>query len=375
MKKIYWMVQQLNRIGGTEMVSIELMKNLSDTFDITLISVAEIEEPIVYDLGKLRVQSLNVPIEVCRYDEFLSKALKAHHYGKALKLTGQLLKHFIFKRNAYRNLVASFSTIEDLIIASSLDSYIFTPLNRKAIFHYHFNAETYLSLSNRLMSLLSRKSDWTVFLTQDTFNHVLAKQPNIKGSYIYNPSRFKAVDIKAHEGHRFIFSGRLEKQKNPMCLLETMLELKKMGINFHLDILGTGSYEKVMHKYILENDLTGQITMHGQVQNIETYLMHNDINLLTSTYEGFPLSIIEATSFSLYNISTNWGDALVEAIDGQNGIIVDSFEPQVIARAISEVLKQDLNQLKHQSYLDAARFDIQTIKQDWINLIQQIMDK
>ena len=115
--------------------------------------------------------------------------------------------------------------------------------------------------------------------------------------------------------------------------------------------------------------------MHGQVQNIETYLMHNDINLLTSAYEGFPLSIIEATSFSLYNISTNWGDALVEAIDGQNGIIVDSFEPQVIARAISEVLKQDLNQLKHQSYLDAARFDIQTIKQDWINLIQQIMDK
>ena len=357
------------------MVSIELMKQLASEYEITLVSVSEIKDNIVYDLNDLPVKSLNVPQEVCRYDEFLSYDLKNHHYLKALNLSFNLVKEFIFKRQHYRKMTSSFSKEDDLIIASSMDSYIYAPKNRRCIFHYHFNAETYLSLSNRLMSCFARKSDWIVFLTKDTFEHVKDKLPKIKGSYIYNPSRFKAVDTTPHNGNRFIFSGRLEKQKNPMCLLETMLELKKMGIDFHLDILGTGSYEKTMREYILKNNLTQQIKMHGQVQDISEYLVRNDINLLTSTYEGFPLSIIEATSFGLYNISTNWGDAVNEAIDGQNGIIIDSFEPKDIARAISEVLKQDLKQLKHQSYLDAARFDIQTIKQDWINLIQQIMEK
>lgn len=375
MKKIYWMIQQLNRIGGTEMVSIELMKNISDIFDVTLISVAEIKEPIIYDLGNLKVESLNIPISVCRYDEFLSKAIKSHRYGETLKLTCNLIKHFVFKKNTYRKIISQMSNKDDLIIASSMDSYIFAPLNRKVIFHYHFNAQTYLSFSNRLMSLWARKSDWTVFLTRDTFEHVIAKQPNIRGSYIYNPSRFKTQDIVAHDTPRFIFSGRLEKQKNPICLLKTMAELKKLGINFHLDIVGSGSYEKLMQDFIVKNDLINEISMHGQIQNIEEYLKHNDINLITSTYEGFPLSIIEATSFSLYNISTNWGDAVHEAIDNHNGIVIDSFDPKVIAQAIKKVLDQDLNHLKHQSYLDASRFDIQTIKQDWINLILQIMDE
>lgn len=373
MQKIYWFVQQLNFIGGTEMVSIELMKHLSKTFDVTLVSVSEISDDIAYDIDDLKVISLNVPQSVCRYDAYLSSSLKAHHYWQAVKLTSRLIDYFVFKRNHYRQKICALTNKDDLIIASSMDSYIYAPLERHCIFHYHFNGQTYLSLGNRLMSLLARKNDYTVFLTKDTYDYVVQRKKAMrtKATYIYNPSRFKCEFVPAHTTPQLLFMGRLEKQKNPMRLLRIASELKEADVSFHLDILGDGSYANEMQQYIDKHALSAEVAMHGQVTDIEPFLRKNDINLLTSTFEGFPLSIIEATSYGLYNISTNWGDAVHEAIDGNNGIVIDSFDEKIIAKEIIHVLNKDLNQLKYQSYCDAQRFDISSIVQEWIKLINK----
>ena len=359
------------------MVSIELMKHLAQYYDITLVSVSEIKGPIVYDTDDLKITSLNVPQNVCRFDEFLSRYFKSHAYIKVIKLSYNLLKEFIFKRHHYRGLISNMSNPDDLIIASSMDSYIYAPLDRKCVFHYHFNAQTYFSLGNQLMSLLARKSDQTVLLTRATYETIIAKEkhPKTRYRYIYNPSRFARKDIAVHSIPNFIFMGRLEKQKNPMCLLEVMNILKQKQIAFHLDILGEGSYSEKMAAYIKENNLTSDITLHGQVTNIKDFLSNSDINIMTSIYEGFPLSIIEASSYSLYNITTNWGDAVNEAVNGQNGIVIDSFEPEIIAEEIIKVLNQDLNVLKHQSYLDAKRFEFQTIEQEWLKLFKEIREE
>ena len=44
--KIYWLVQQLDYIGGTEMVTSNIINSISDNYDINIISTAKIENNI-----------------------------------------------------------------------------------------------------------------------------------------------------------------------------------------------------------------------------------------------------------------------------------------------------------------------------------------
>ena len=39
MKKLYWWVQQINRLGGAEMVSIDLMNRLSKYYDVIIFHI------------------------------------------------------------------------------------------------------------------------------------------------------------------------------------------------------------------------------------------------------------------------------------------------------------------------------------------------
>jgi hypothetical protein len=69
MKKLFWCIQQLDRFGGTETVSVQLMNLLCPYYDITLVCTSKLEGEVVYDLDpRLKVVYLDVPSEVGRFD-------------------------------------------------------------------------------------------------------------------------------------------------------------------------------------------------------------------------------------------------------------------------------------------------------------------
>lgn len=376
MPKIVWMIQQTQRAGGTEIVSLNLAKALKKyyNYELMIIVVSEKGETSFLELDGLDVQYLNMPKEVVCFDEFFYRYLNEHHYLKTLKLFKDELEHFFFKRNDYRKKILEFTSSEDIIIASSADSYLLAPNGRKTIFHFHFDAQDYLNPFLQSLLSFSRKPDYTVFLSNSTRDNILIKKPELKNNscVIYNPSRLNRRFIPKHDNLNLVFIGRLENQKNPELLIETCRELSANGFRYHLDILGDGSKRDKIANMIKEYELEN-VSLRGLVKNVEDYLSISDGLLVTSRTEGFALSIIEANSLSLYCVSTHCGDAIYEVIkEGQNGTVVDSENPKVLANKIIESFSGDYSNYKQSAYDYSINFDIKNIIQKWDDLFKRI---
>ena len=93
--------------------------------------------------------------------------------------------------------------------------------------------------------------------------------------------------------------GRLEKVKNQKFLIEMFEAFYKKHQNAVLMIIGKGKLEKELKALAQKKGLDGSILFLGQQENIEKYYQAMDIFTLTSLYEGFPLTLIEAQAAGL----------------------------------------------------------------------------
>ncbi len=376
MKKIVWLIQQTYHSGGTEMVSINLLKELKKlNYDCLLISVAARQNESFFDSSDLEVASLGLPIEVCCFDRYLKEYLNKCQYFKVIGLSLRLFYHFVVKKNYYRKKIQAITCEDDIIIASSLDSYLFAPSKREVIFHYHFDANDYLHPFFKFMLRLCIKPKHTVFLTDSARDNIVKAKPELKNksSVIHNPSRFKREKIPSHDKLNLIYVGRLETQKNPELLIEVCKVLKEKAFNYHLYICGDGSKYAKVKKMIEDYSLVDEISMLGSIKNIEAYYRLCDGQIVTSFTEGYALSIIEANCFSIYTISTHCGDAIYEVIEeGVNGKVVDSFDPLEIADCIIDSFSGDYEKLKISAYNHAENYEINKIIKKWDELFKSL---
>lgn len=100
---------------------------------------------------------------------------------------------------------------------------------------------------------------------------------------------------------------------NLVKLIDTPVELK---------IAGTGPFEEVLKQKILDLEL-GNVYLMGFVNDVTILLENADIFLLTSKFESFPLSILEALSFGLPIISTDTGGINEIVLNNINGYLVN----------------------------------------------------
>ena len=96
--------------------------------------------------------------------------------------------------------------------------------------------------------------------------------------------------------------------------------------------------------------------------------LSSDLFILTSKFEGLPLSAIEATSLSLPIIRREMSDPTSTfMIEGENGFIIPKRDPKLFADKIIGLLsnKNSLAELKKSTYLTSKRFDESEIYNRW----------
>jgi glycosyltransferase involved in cell wall biosynthesis len=64
---------------------------------------------------------------------------------------------------------------------------------------------------------------------------------------------------------RLAFSGRLIEAKGADALVPLAIELKRLGVDFRMDIFGSGDLERAIEQAIVANDLAGQVRLRGAV--------------------------------------------------------------------------------------------------------------
>lgn len=370
-KKIFWFVQQLAVLGGTEMVTLNLIDSLKESYDVTLVVSGEYNpETAVFSLPEgVKILSLKMPERFIRLQDHIEKDLSHFNLFAALGNALYGAWGFLFKRRKYRKEVLRLTANDSILIASALDSYLSMPKGRTFYFHYHFNDKTLFSLGERLLRPFLNKPDKWIFITEETYLKALVHKP-FKGRshFIYNPVRFeRELNTGFHDG-RLLFIGRYEKQKNPLFLVSIGQELKKDGCPFKMDLYGEGPLKDDIKKAIVKGGLEDEIQVHGKTKDPKALYLSSDLLLLVSAFEGFPLVIGEANSQSLPVISSNWGSGTQEACkDGENGYVINSNNPHDYAQAIEGLLqdKEKLARLKESSYVFASRLCEQEISSEW----------
>lgn len=170
----------------------------------------------------------------------------------------------------------------------------------------------------------------------------------------------------------FVAVGRMTPEKNFGMLIKAFSELKDE--NVILLIIGrdiNGFIQK--HK----DDTPNNTHYIGSVQNVYDYLLCSDCFIMSSTYEGLPISIIEAMSASLPIVSTPVGGIPDIVTDGENGYLSASVEVDDFVNTIERYLNDDKKHIdtikmnNRQKFLN--NFLIQKTAEEYISLYQSKM--
>jgi glycosyltransferase involved in cell wall biosynthesis len=136
-----------------------------------------------------------------------------------------------------------------------------------------------------------------------------------------------------------LFLNHIKKDKGLFDLIDFFIENKAWLKNsFKLNIAGAGELEK-LEQLIDENDLHELIEYKGWVSGREKddLIQQNDVFILTSYYEGLPMSILESMSFGKAVIATGVGGIPRIVKPKENGWLVKAGNLDDLAVVFKEI--------------------------------------
>jgi glycosyltransferase involved in cell wall biosynthesis len=133
-----------------------------------------------------------------------------------------------------------------------------------------------------------------------------------------------------------VFVGRLDQQKDPLLLIESLQLCVAAVPNLHLAIVGDGVLRSRVQEVVRAHRLTAQVHFLGVRPPLEIadILRAADLYVLCSAYEGMPIAMLEALATGLPVVSTDVGEVRLVVHDGINGQISTAREPKTFADAI-----------------------------------------
>jgi len=104
-------------------------------------------------------------------------------------------------------------------------------------------------------------------------------------------------------------------------------------------IVGSGEEREALERLIAELDLSSTVSMLGFRTDVPELLPIFDVAASSSDFEGSPLSVLEYMEAALPVVSTRVGGVPDLVEDGVTGLLVDRGDPQALANAIAELLR------------------------------------
>ena len=118
-----------------------------------------------------------------------------------------------------------------------------------------------------------------------------------------------------------------------------------------------------------ELGISQKVHFLGNQSNVYPYLQEADIFLLTSLYEGIPMTVIEAMGTGLPIVATNVGGVPDLLKDGKTGLLVPC-DCEAISQACIHLLSDEplRSRLGMEAKKESAKFDAQNMARQYINV-------
>ena len=134
--------------------------------------------------------------------------------------------------------------------------------------------------------------------------------------------------------------GSCNEVKNHHDIIIALSELIKKIKTIYYIHLGDGPLQKKEKELAVKLGVFDRIKFLGQIENVRDVLISSDIFVMSSNYEGFGMSCLEAASCCIPSVAYNvegLGDIVK---DGENGILVEP-NPHAMAIAVKELIRNE----------------------------------
>lgn len=211
----------------------------------------------------------------------------------------------------------------------------------------------------------------------DVFRKWYNVEDGKKLSVIPNPLTFKGNFIGedfAKKEKKVLVAARLASQKNLFSLLRIWKKIENKTNEWSLIIAGTGEEEDKLKKYSKRLKLK-YIIFKGQVDDIKPLYEKCSILALTSTFEGFPMSLLEAMQMGNAAIAFNTFKAIKDINALKQCIIsIPPFDEEAYSVALYKLLSDDAMRLslEKNALQVASEFSIEKIGKQWEKLFQEL---
>lgn len=218
-----------------------------------------------------------------------------------------------------------------------------------------------LRIKNSIISKL-KISEQKVLNLPISFTN-LKKEENLNNNYLKEKyPQFNFIILMA---------SRLVKEKNISLAIKVFNKLNKEFADIGLIIVGSGQEEMDLKEKAKDNK---NIVFESWVNNLSDYYISADIFLLTSNYEGWGMTVVEASSYGLPVVMTDVGCAGEFLKNNYNGIICPVGDEQKTLESLrflinNEEKRREIGNNAFKSYQDLIKTNyLQKLKDSWENL-------
>lgn len=194
---------------------------------------------------------------------------------------------------------------------------------------------------------------------------------------ISNP--FIPVDISHQvlKKKNILYVGRLdEKQKYLSLLLKVWKIIQERLPDWNLIIVGDGPSAAQYHSIVRTQNIKNVI--FTGFSNPKSYYEESSIFVMTSRFEGFPMSLVEAMQYGCVPILFNSFAAVDEIVDNnQSGIVVPAFDLNKFCDAILFLANhpKKREEMKNKALYRAKNWSVEKVGEMWLNLFNDLWNK
>lgn len=238
-----------------------------------------------------------------------------------------------------------------------------------------FQLSRFWTLGRRL---LYRRARSVVVQTRLVGEWVEANCPGAHIDMIPNPvvfplpagePRFSPETTVGGERSVLLAVGRLGPEKGFDTLLVAFQGLVAENPGWDLVILGEGPERVALEQQVIDFGLSGRVHLPGRVGNLGDWYDRADLYVLSSHFEGFPNTLVEAMAYGVPSVSMDCAAGPADIITpGKDGLLV---APQTGAPGLEKALSSLMGDpvlrqsLATEAVRIRARFAIERVARQW----------
>lgn len=377
MKKLLFITYSLGKPGGVQSVLANLMNELCNKFDITVLCL-DGNEKFIYDLNSNiktmilnsfgNTKSFRAMVFINKYFSWLPKKQNLKNYIYQYGVYRLLKKWLIKNHQNYDTIISCRYTLSSMLSTMKI-------INKKTWAWEHVNYRMGGLFWYTIMRPYYKNLKGIIYINKESEKHY--KRINPHSILIHNiiGEPFESVPFISLEKKENIvlFVGRLHPEKNIRQIVEMYSSLSNTNL-WKLVIIGDGPEKKYLDEFIHKNSVNNIVLIGNKnKEEVCKYMKKSKILVLASETEAFGLVLVESMfcSNALLSYDCEFGPSSI--INEKNGFLVKHHDEKDFRKKFQILVDDEdlLKKLNKSSFEESKKWKKDNFLNLWENLLKE----